>query len=195
MGRRREDEEREEGPNEAWGHWERWGWGRKQRCLNSTPLASAREWRDLPPVPDPALMPRRIALLLILPALLGARAVRDEPPRTTKDGVYTAAQAAEGEALWKEVCQSCHLPGALVTPATTTKWFGRPLADLYGYIRREMPQLDPGSLTDDEYRVAVAYLLKQFRMPAGTTPLPADSAALAAIRIDSLPSASRTGSR
>lgn len=171
------------------------GWGRWDCCLNSTPLASAREWRDLPTVPDPALMPRRIALLLILPALLAARPVHDDPPRTTMDGVYTEAQAAEGAVLWKEVCQSCHLPGALVTPATTIKWFGRPLADLYGYVRSEMPQLDPGSLTDEEYLVAVAYLLKQFRMPAGSTPLPADPAALAAIRIDSLPSASRTGSR
>ncbi len=148
-----------------------------------------------PPSPDPDPMPRRTALLLILPALLAARPLHDDPARTTKDGVYTAAQAAEGEVLWREVCQSCHLPGALVTPATTTKWFGRPLADLYGYVRREMPQLDPGSLTEDEYLVAVAYLLKQFRMPAGTTPLSADATALAAIRIDSLPSASRTGSR
>lgn len=140
-------------------------------------------------------MPRRIALLLILPPLLAARPVREDPPRTTKDGVYTAVQAAKGEALWKEVCQSCHLPGALATPAITTKWLGRPLADLFGYVRREMPQLDPGSLTDDEYLVAVAYLLQQYRMPAGTIPLPADSSALAAIRIDSLPSTIRTGSR
>ena len=147
------------------------------------------------PSPHPAPMPRRTAFLLILPALLAARPVNDDPPRTTKDGVYTAAQAAEGEVLWREVCQSCHLPGALVTPATTTKWFGRPLADLYGYVRREMPQLDPGSLTEDESLVAVAYLLQQFRMPAGATPLTANAAVLATIRIDSLPSTSRTGSR
>lgn len=139
-------------------------------------------------------MSRRIALLLILPALLAARPVRDDPPRTTRDGVFTEAQATEGATLWKEVCQSCHLPGTLVTPATTARWFGRPLAELYGFVRREMPKLDPGSLSDDEYLVAVAYLLKQFRMPAGTAPLPSDSAALAAIRIDSLPSTPRQGS-
>lgn len=139
-------------------------------------------------------MARRLPLLLLLPLLLAARPAGDDPPRTTKDGVYTEAQAAEGEALWKEVCQSCHLPGTLRNPATTARWFGRPLAELYGYVRREMPKLDPGSLTDDEYLVAVAYLLKQFRMPAGTAPLPSDTIALSTIRVDSLPSAPRLGS-
>ncbi len=142
----------------------------------------------------PIMMDRRLSLLLILPALLAARPLGDGPSRTTKDGVYTEAQATEGQVLWKEVCQSCHLPGALVTPAFRTKWFGRSLAELYGYVRREMPQLDPGSLTDDEYAVAVAYLLQQHQMPSGLAPLPADSAALADIRIDSLPSTSRPGS-
>ena len=139
-------------------------------------------------------MSRLPVLILSLPALLAARPVGEAPTRTTADGVYSAAQAAEGETLWKEVCQSCHLPGALVTPAFRSKWYGRSLAELYGYIRREMPQLDPGSLSEEEYLIALAYLLKQQRMPSGPTALPADSAALAAIRIDSLPTPSRAGS-
>lgn len=139
-------------------------------------------------------MARLPVLILSLPALLAARPVGEAPTRTTADGVYAAAQAAEGETLWKEVCQSCHLPGALTTPAFRTKWYGRSLATLYGYIRREMPQLDPGSLTDAEYTVALAYLLRQQGMPSGPTALPADSTALADIRIDSLPTPSRAGS-
>jgi hypothetical protein len=48
-----------------------------------------------------------------------------------------------------------------------------------------MPKTEPGSLSKEEYASIVAYLLKLNGMPAGKQPLPADTAALGKIRIDS----------
>ena len=63
---------------------------------------------------------------------------------------------------------------------------GRDLSALFTYTRNEMPKSDPGSLSDDEVTLAIAYLLRVNGMPAGNTALPADSAALHRIRFDSL---------
>jgi len=107
--------------------------------------------------------------------------------RTTMDGVYTLAQATRGRDVFASNCQSCHTPTQHSGPPFRNKWFGRPLGDLYEYIRREMPQNEPGSMSDEDYVRALAYLLRMNGMPAGSSPLVADSAALASIRLDSVP--------
>lgn len=105
---------------------------------------------------------------------------------TTMDGVYTAAQASAGSDVFAAYCRSCHTPTVHSGPPFRSKWFGRPLAVLYGYIKREMPKNEPGSMSDDDYAAALAYLLKVNGMPAGDSTLPADSAALDRIRLDSV---------
>jgi mono/diheme cytochrome c family protein len=130
-------------------------------------------------------MPRRLPPLLALgalPLLLAAVA----PQRSTMDGVYTAAQATAGRDLFASACQSCHTPTVHAGPPFKAKWYGRDLGELFGYLRAEMPKSDPGSLSDEEYVQSIAYLLRINGMPAGNTPLATDSAALAAIRLDSL---------
>jgi mono/diheme cytochrome c family protein len=102
------------------------------------------------------------------------------------DGVYTAAQATAGRDLFASACQSCHTPTVHAGPPFKAKWYGRDLGELFGYLRAEMPKSDPGSLSDEEYVQSIAYLLRINGMPAGNTPLATDSAALAAIRLDSL---------
>jgi mono/diheme cytochrome c family protein len=124
----------------------------------------------------------------------GARVAVRDTPRTTMDGVYTAAQAASGRDVFASTCQSCHTPTQHSGPPFRAKWFGRTLGELYGYIRREMPQNEPGSMSDDEYVRALAYLLRMNGMPAGSQPLVADSAALHRIRLDSVRSVSSTPS-
>lgn len=123
----------------------------------------------------------RLALPLIsIAALAAAQAV----PRTTMDGVYTTAQANEGRELWAAACQSCHNPHA--GPPFKNKWMGRDLAALFNYTREEMPKSDPGSLSDEEYAQAIAYLLRVNGMPAGAAELPVETVALQRIRFDSL---------
>ena len=106
--------------------------------------------------------------------------------RTTMDGVYTLAQATKGKDLFAMRCQSCHTPSQHSGPPFRNKWFGRSLGELYAYIRREMPKNEPRSLTDQEYTLALAFLLRMNGMPTGQVPLAADSTALQRIRLDSV---------
>lgn len=129
----------------------------------------------------------RFPLLILTVSLLTAAVALNDP--TTADGVYTRRQAEEGSDLFALACQSCHAPTQHAGPDFRAKWFGRSLGELFGYLRREMPKTDPGTMTDEEYAALVAYLLRINRMPTGQRPLAADSAALHRIRIDSIPSA------
>ena len=68
----------------------------------------------------------RTAVLLMaaltLASVGGVMAARTQGA-TTNDGVYTAAQAAEGKALYGQVCESCHQPA---------KFSGAEFARAYG---------------------------------------------------------------
>ena len=113
-----------------------------------------------------------------------AQTPRDGEARTTRSGVYTAAQAERGSDVYAGMCRSCH-SAASHTGVTFAKWWkGRTLADLFGYVSERMPKNDPGSLAPEQYADVVAYLLRMNAMPPGRAELAPDSAALAAIRID-----------
>lgn len=105
--------------------------------------------------------------------------------RGTGDGIYSAAQAAEGANVYARQCAMCHgamLEGTVETPGLTGKfvanWAGRPVGDLYDYLARAMPQMAPGSLQPQDNARLVAFILQANGAPAGNTPLPADSRAL-----------------
>lgn len=110
--------------------------------------------------------------------------------RTTADGVFSAGQAQQGGDLYASLCQSCHTAASHTGLPFRNKWVGRPLVDLFDYIRNEMPKSEPGSLTDEEYTIVLAYLLRINGMPAGRQPLSSDPAALRAIAI-ALPTSHR----
>jgi mono/diheme cytochrome c family protein len=48
-------------------------------------------------------------------------------------------------------------------------------ADVFAYVKEEMPALEPGKLTDDIYWTVVAYALKQAQFDIGTEPLGPDN--------------------
>ena len=120
-------------------------------------------------------------------ASVGLDAARRGPVQatvSTMGGVYTSAQATRGEETYMAVCVGCHPRGTYSTAAFKTTWRGRPLSELFDFIKEKMPKSDPGSLTADEYAQAIAYLLKINDVPAGESDLPADSDALKKIRIE-----------
>jgi mono/diheme cytochrome c family protein len=138
------------------------------------------------PTPRAAMFAMRSATHpAVSPLHLGTRVAVDTV-RTTMDGVYTAAQATKGADVFATFCRSCHTPTVHTGAPFRAKWFGRPLDELFGYLRREMPKNEPGSMSDDEYALALAYLLRMNGMPAGAESLAADSAALRQIRLDSV---------
>jgi mono/diheme cytochrome c family protein len=133
-------------------------------------------------------MKRRIGMVIGLLAALGQEAAAQKDSsavvRPASSGVYTAAQARVGEEAYASMCTGCHTPASHSGGAFAEAWAGRPVSELFGFIRAAMPKTEPGSLTADEYAAIVAYILKLNGMPAGRQPLPADSAALDRIRID-----------
>jgi hypothetical protein len=83
---------------------------------------------------------------------LGAR---DEPDRTTADGVYTVEQAERGKDSYAQSCAACH-PLDWYREAMKP-WNGATLLGLYESIANTMPQNNPGSLKRSEYTALLAY--------------------------------------
>jgi len=117
---------------------------------------------------------------------------------STRDGVFTAEQAARGQLAYTGPCDRCHgykLDGAsddpdmlpappVAGPKFVRKWSGRSLASLFEYLRATMPANNPGYLSDAEVADIVAYMLSASDMPAGPKPLLPDRDALAAVLIE-----------
>ena len=121
----------------------------------------------------------------VVTAQTTAAQAKTEPDsaQTTLSGIYTDAQVTRGEETYYASCVSCHPKGTYAGPAFKTMWGDRPLSDLYDWILNKMPKNDPGTLTPEQSVDVIAYILKENGMPAGKTKMPADEAALKAIRI------------
>jgi len=120
-------------------------------------------------------------------ASVAPRASEAQSTKSTTQGVYTVAQAAKGKNVFNGACLGCHTTATHMGPAFETKWFGRPLWELYGYLSNLMPKSAPGTLTEDEYVWVTAYILKLNGMPAGKVELSAEPNWLKAVRIDAGP--------
>lgn len=121
-------------------------------------------------------------------ALGTVAALAQSPARTTRDGVYTAAQAERGSADYGRYCARCHGPdldgvGAapmLYSSRFIDRWREDSLGTLFDYIKANMPldgQPGPGGLSPAQYADILAFLLQSSDLPAGTTELRADSVA------------------
>jgi mono/diheme cytochrome c family protein len=125
-----------------------------------------------------------IAVLPLLALPLPAEAQGRGPVRSSRDGVYTAVQAARGSDTFATICTGCHTPESHTGPVFMGSWGGSSLWDLFIYLSEQMPKTDPGTLSAREYLQVVAYILELNGMPAGSAELPADSAGLSRIRLD-----------
>lgn len=127
-------------------------------------------------------------------AAAGALALAAAMPASGKgsrSGVYSTAQADEGARVYAVQCAMCHgarLEGTVETPGLVGKfvarWADRPVADLFDYIGRAMPQGSPGTLGPQDNARVVAFILRANGAPAGDRPLPADDEALRRIVFD-----------
>jgi S-disulfanyl-L-cysteine oxidoreductase SoxD len=111
---------------------------------------------------------------------LFAQVAAKDHTTTTRDGVYTPAQAASGKATYTKSCTVCHLEslagGVNEAPPLNGKqflsnWEGKPLRSLFGRIISTMPSDDPGSLSEEQTLDILAYLLRENGYPAGKEPL------------------------
>jgi S-disulfanyl-L-cysteine oxidoreductase SoxD len=130
----------------------------------------------------------RIGFAIVLGTLARAGALQD--PRTTWSGIYTDAQARRGQAVYDELCMSCHLPDltgvdqapGLVGPDFNNQWNGLPIHDLFERTRISMPADKPGTLKPEQVADVLAFILSKGGFPAGETELPAQAEALKSIK-------------
>jgi mono/diheme cytochrome c family protein len=102
--------------------------------------------------------------------------------RTTRDGVCTLQQADNGKNIFLGSCVSCHTPRDLVGGGFWAGLIGKSVTKFFTYVRENMPQDNPASLSDDDYLATVAYVLQLNGMPPGQAPLVADTAVLTKIK-------------
>jgi mono/diheme cytochrome c family protein len=105
------------------------------------------------------------------------------------DGVYTAAQADRGRAVYASHCSRCHGEAAATreNPLSGERfadhWEARTLADLFRSIAAMPPGASAAEVDTADKRDAMAYVLRQNGFPEGSAELPADDEGLAGIRI------------
>ena len=122
------------------------------------------------------------AAALLLAAQAQAAGAPAAPPRTTRDRIYTVAQAERGKQTYLRACSQCHALDVYGGDTMKT-WEGGSLHDFYELIATTMPKSSPGSLKRREYVDVVAYILSLNNMPGGDQELPSRAGDLKAIRI------------
>lgn len=106
--------------------------------------------------------------------------------RTVWTGVFTTEQAARGQAQFADNCASCHaadLSGgegpALVGDRFWNRWRETTLDTLLGFVSKNMPHSEDGSLEGKlpapTYAALVAHILNSNGLPAGSAELNAES--------------------
>ena len=98
---------------------------------------------------------------------------------SVKSGVYTAAQAERGQAIYKSKCASCHAPIYFTDDQLFATYAGKPLSELFDVISDSMPEDNPGSLKKEDYADMIAFILQLNKFPTGAAELPASKDALA----------------
>ena len=102
--------------------------------------------------------------------------------RTVWDGIYTDAQADRATATFSATCARCHtLTADGNRPLSGDKfWEGytqKSVADLLGFVSKNMPNGQGGSLPAATYNDLVALILKSNGFPTGTTELAPETVA------------------
>lgn len=124
-----------------------------------------------------------VGLLLLMSAVPGRMTAQiKNPRRTVWDGAYTEAQATRGTTAFGQSCASCHALTAegkapLVGDAFWKSFAQKSVGDLLDFTSKNMPNGNPGTLTEATYADIVALMLKSNGFPAGTTELRPDTVA------------------
>ena len=104
--------------------------------------------------------------------------------RSTLDSVYTNEQATKGREIYANNCEGCHTADSHAGADFRKTWASKPIVSLFAYLRSEMPKSEPGVLSEGEYVLVTAYMLKLNGMPSGTIEFPSDTSLMRLIRFD-----------
>jgi quinoprotein glucose dehydrogenase len=117
-------------------------------------------------------------------ALLLSTLVAAQSARSVNEGVYSAAQADRGAAVFKTTCTACHETSRFTGDDFLSGWTGKPLHALFDHVSTTMPEDNPGSLKPQQYADVIAYFLELNGYPAGKSDLQDTAEALKAIAFD-----------
>jgi mono/diheme cytochrome c family protein len=112
------------------------------------------------------------------------RNARQEAPRSTRLGAYTASQAVRGEQVYEARCGLCHQPQQYVGDAFMKGWAGQTADTLFDLLRTTMPKDNPGSLKPQEYADVMAYIFRLNGLPPGDLEMKGTARALKAVVIE-----------
>jgi hypothetical protein len=121
---------------------------------------------------------------LVMVTTIGA-AAGQSARRTVWDGVYSNAQAERATATFESVCSRCHTlapggntqGGAISGDKFWTAFTQKSVGDLLGYVSKNMPNGNGGSLAASTYNDLVALILRANGFPAGDVDVSPESVA------------------
>ncbi|HXD74470.1 MAG TPA: PQQ-binding-like beta-propeller repeat protein [Vicinamibacterales bacterium] len=136
---------------------------------------------------------RQLAIAGALIVTAGFTLVAGQAPQ----GSYTAAQAAQGRAVYQRECAGCHLPdlkGAgdaapLAGADFIASWGRRSPRELMSFMQLTMPPTRPGALSTEEYQSVAAFILQQNGAAAGNQPFAPSDVAIGTIASGQAPAA------
>lgn len=85
---------------------------------------------------------------------------------TLKDGVFSPEQVDRGKKSYEANCKSCH-PDISFYGDKLGAWVNTPLIDFFDSVAGSMPASAPGSLADEEYIDALAFIFSALGYPIG----------------------------
>lgn len=100
--------------------------------------------------------------------------VDDTADPTTADGIFTAAQADRGEALFRSTCSECHDSADWTETGFKGRWEDQSVYQLWYYVNERMPYDDPWSLSRQQTTDVLTYIFRLNGLPAGNTELATD---------------------
>ena len=111
--------------------------------------------------------------------------------KTVLDGIYTAAQAERGKAVYTMNCAGCHgdkqeggnSGPTLSGPDFTNGYKDGSAGALLTKISQDMPSSAPGSLEPQQYADVFAFILSVNKYPAGQTEAPKDPTELKGVKM------------
>lgn len=112
--------------------------------------------------------------------------VGQDTARSVNDGVYSAAQAARGSAVFQKQCAPCHDTTRFAGADFVGHWSGKPLHALFDTVSTTMPEDAPGALKPQEYGDVIAFILELNQFPAGATELKGSAAAMKTVKMEPL---------
>jgi mono/diheme cytochrome c family protein len=129
--------------------------------------------------PPWSVLTATIAGVVIASAAAQGQSNAQGTQRTVLDGVFTAAQADRGAAVYDAQCAVCHEGADVDGPPLTgdpfiDRWREDTLDALFDFVKTRMPQTKPGSLSNAAYLDVVAHLLHENSYKAASQELTMD---------------------